>query len=59
MKSFKNNLIYNSLSPDIINESKNILKNHLGNIKNENFEIDNYFNIDFGYNFKILKVFLI
>ena len=53
IKSFKNNLIYNSLSPDKINERKNILKNHLGNIKNENFEIDNYFNIDYGYNFKI------
>ncbi len=53
IKSFKNNLIYNSLSPDKINERKNILKNHLGNIKNDNFEIDNYFNIDYGYNFKI------
>ena len=48
IKSFKNNLIYNSLSPDKINERKNILKNHLGNIKNDNFEIDNYFNIDYG-----------
>ena len=53
MKSFKNNLIYNSLSPDKINERKNNLKNHLGSIKNDNFEIDNYFNIDYGYNLKI------